>query len=320
MKKIFLHIGAGKTGTSALQSHFVLNKEHLKKNNYYYPTVKNESKAKELKITAGNGVELAQLLMKKECNTKAIQSLASKYIQDADGKDIIISSEILMLFQPECAKVFKEAGNMSGYEIVVIYYVRAIADHLLSSYHQQLKRHVYSKKFTAFIGHKRNTFLETIFKCLDVFGRESLIVKNYDVVKGNIFLDFMKNILQIDNMENLIVKNKNINRSLTEFEVSLMRHMNMSFEHNRDSTFISDALIYGDPNVKYEMSISSKNLKIISEKYSNETEKINMYLCEEERPLRFISGLTVKEDHDIALNNFQKSVLSILAAMTKKIK
>ncbi len=320
MKKIFLHIGAGKTGTSALQSHFVLNKQHLERNNYYYPATKNELKAKELKITAGNGIDLAQLLRQEDCNIESIEALALQYIQDANGKDIIISSEILTLFRPACAKVFKDAVNRLGYEIIVIYYVRAIADHLLSSYHQQLKRHAYSKKFTAFIQNRKNNFLETISKSINVFGRENLIVKNYDVVKGNIFLDFIENILEIGDMQNLIVENKKINRSLTEFEVALMRYMNISFKNAKDSTFISDALIYGDPNAKYKMSISDKDLKIVSKKYSDDIDKINEYLCEQERPLSLTRGLEVKEDNDISLNNFQKAVLSILAELTKKIK
>lgn len=320
MKKIFLHIGAGKTGTSALQSHFVLNKQYLEKNNYYYPTARNELKAKELKITAGNGFELAQLLRKNECNLGSIESLALQYIEAAKGKDIIISSEILTLFRPDCAKVFKNIANRSGYEIIVIFYVRAIADHLLSSYHQQLKRHAYSKKFTVFARNRKNNFLETIFNCIDIFGKENLIVKNYDVVKNDIFLDFMEKILGLEDLEELTVKNKNINRSLTEFEVALMRHMNMSFDDFRDSTFISDALIYGDQNAKYEMSISDEDLEVISAKYSEDVDKINKYLCEQERPLSIISGLKVKEDNDILLNNFQKSVLSILAEVTKKIK
>lgn len=320
MKKIFLHIGAGKTGTSALQSHFVLNKQHLEKSNYYYPASKNELRAKNLKITAGNGIDMSQLLKQKDCNIDSIEALASQYIQDANGKDIIISSEILTLFQPHCAKVFKDIANRSGYEVIVIFYVRAIADHLLSSYHQQLKRHVYSKKFGVFIRNRKNDFLETISKCIDVFGKNNLIVKNYDVVKSDIFLDFMENVLEIENLEDLTVKNKKINRSLTQFEVALMRHMNMSFDNFQDSTFISDALIYGDPNAKYDMSISEKDLKFISEKYKDDTEKINQYLCEQERPLSLIDGLEVKEERDITLNNFQKAVLSILAEMTKKIK
>ena len=320
MKKIFLHIGAGKTGTSALQSHFVLNKQHLEQNNYYYPVAKNELKAKNLKITAGNGIELAQLLMQKDCSTESIEALGLQYIKDAEGKDIIISSEILTLFRPECAKVFKDIVNKSSYEIIVIYYVRAIADHLLSSYHQQLKRHAYSKKFTPFIRNSKNNFLGTISKSIDIFGGENLIVKNYDVVKENIFLDFMEDILEVENVQDLIVENKNINRSLTGFEVALMRHMNMSFEHNRDSTFISNALIYGDPNAKYEMSISNEDLKIVSAKYSNDIEEINKYLSEQEKPIKITSGLKIKQDHDITLSNFQKAVLSILAELTKKIK
>ena len=320
MKKIFLHIGAGKTGTTALQSHFVLNKQHLENNNYYYPTAKNESRAKNLKITAGNGFELAQLLNQKDCNAENIEVLGLQYIKDADDKDILISSEILTLFQPGCAKVFKDAVNRLGYEIIVIYYVRAIADHLLSSYHQQLKRHAYSKNFTEFIKNGKNNFLETISKCISVFGRDNFIVKNYDAVKDDIFLDFMEDILDIDDVQNLIVKNKKINRSLTGFEVALMRHMNMSFSQNKDSTFISDALIYGNPNATYEMSISNKDFKVISMKYNHDINKINKYLCKQERPLSLISGLKVEQDYDITLNNFQKAVLSILSEMTKKIK
>ena len=320
MKKIFLHIGAGKTGTSALQSHFVLNREYLQENNYYYPVANNESRAKNLKITAGNGIDLAQLLMQKECSVEKIEALALEYIKNAEGKDILISSEILNLFRPECAYIFKNAVNKLGYEVIVIYYVRAIADHLVSSYHQQLKRHAYSKKFTVFIHNRRNNFLETIIKCTEVFHKDHLIVKNYDRVQDKLFVDFVENILELTDIQGLIIKNKTINRSLTGFEVALMRHMNMSFQNFKDSTFISDALIYGDPNAKYNMSISSKDLEIISTKHTDDVEMISQYLCEEERPLKMISALKVEEDNDIVLNNFQKSVLSILAEVTKKIK
>ena len=128
----------------------------------------------------------------------------------------------------------------------------------------------------------------------------------------------MEKILGLQDLKDLTVKKKNINRSLTGFEVALMRHMNMSFDNFKDSTFISDALIYGDPNVKYEMSISDEDLEVISAKNSEDVGAINKYLCEQEKPMTLVSGLQIKQDNDITLNNFQKSVLSILAELTKR--
>ena len=55
MKKLIIHIGHGKTGSSYLQSVFALNKDMLKKEGFDYPDHKDSKVAEIGYISAGNG-------------------------------------------------------------------------------------------------------------------------------------------------------------------------------------------------------------------------------------------------------------------------
>ncbi len=321
MKTIFLHIGAGKTGTSAIQSQLVLNKEQLEENNYYYPTAANDEKAKNFKITSGNAIELGRLLTCEIIEEKKIAQLVFRYIKEAKGKDILLSSEVLESYRPANAQVLKKLVNDLGYTVVIIYYVRAIADNQVSSYHQTIKRHNNSNDFSTFNKNKNIRFLKTIEKSIDIFGLENLILKNYDLVKKNIFVDFITNVLIIKDTQAFNTVNKKINRSLNKFELEFMKHINTFFTKNIESTFVSDALIHNNPDMNYKMTISKEEVDKLTLIYEEDIIKINNYLPEKERPLRLVDNLEILNDEKpLKLNPFQESVGALFAEIIKELK
>jgi len=322
LKKLFLHIGAGKTGTSAIQSQLAINKLELEKNNYYYPEANNDDAAKDFKITSGNAIELGLLLKKQTIDKWTIERLISEYIKYAKMRDVILSSEVLEDYNIENAKAFKETANTLGYEVIIIYYIRAIADHAVSAYHQHIKRNKYIKDFSFMIKRGyQNRFLTVIRKSSSTFGRENIIVKNYDYVKENIFKDFLSNILKISNIENFKIDNRKVNRSLTDFEIALMRHMNVFFNQNTQSTFVSNALIHNSPKIRYKSSIVQKDLDDLAIIYEKEIKVLNHFLEESERPLQLVNNLRiVDETVPVRLNPFQESVFAILSEVIKELK
>ena len=321
MRKIYLHIGAGKTGTSAIQSQLVLNRVVLEKHNYYYPEAGSDASAKIFKITSGNAVELGFLLKDKSNIDRKIKNSIKKYIKDAKGKNIILSSEVMEVYIETNALKLKKEANKLGYEVVVVYYVRAIADHLVSSYHQLVKRHHFTGHFTKVIQKKTNRFLSRIQTSVEIFGKECVYVKNYDKVKENIFLDFIQKILHITECNEFNIINKKVNRSLTDDELSLMQHMNTFFTKPEESTFVSNALIHQNPTLKYVMSITQDDLDKVMLMYENDIEQINAYLEEDEKPLTVMHNLKVTQSRqNKQLNPFQRSVLSILSEITKELK
>jgi hypothetical protein len=293
MKKIYLHIGAGKTGTSALQSLLSLNREKLYESGYYYPESSNDNAAKKFKITSGNAIQLGKILRKEKCPKEDIAKTLTTYIEKAKGKDIIFSSEVLEMYNPECAQILKDLAKSLGYKIFIIYYVRAICDHLVSSYHQLLKRHDYTHDFSYFIKKNTNRFLSVIEKSIYIFGKEHVIVKNYDLVKKYIFADFLQSILKIESINNFTMSQQIVNRSLTQYEVVLLRYINMIFKNKEYSTYISNILIKIRPNISYDMHISKEDLVYIKSIYVDELAKINTYLPLNERPLLFVDNVQV---------------------------
>lgn len=51
---IYLHIGHGKTGTSAFQSYLAIAKNQIAPEGYYYHAHPSLSKARKLGVTSGN--------------------------------------------------------------------------------------------------------------------------------------------------------------------------------------------------------------------------------------------------------------------------
>jgi hypothetical protein len=182
MRKIFLHIGAGKTGTSALQSFFAINKKNLEKYNIFYPYSENEEKAKQFKITNGNAKELANLLIDKNIDKEKIKKYLNNDIKESKEKHILYSSERLHHFREENMKIFKDIADKNRYEIIIIYYIRSIIDHLVSFYHQLIKQHLYTKSFNEYIKEFNSPFVKNIDKLLNLFDKENIIIKNYKKV------------------------------------------------------------------------------------------------------------------------------------------
>ena len=318
MKTVFMHIGAGKTGSSAIQSFLTINQNQLKDIGFYYPLTPTANMAKNFKTTSGNSVELSKLLNSEIIEKRKIKHFIYELINDAEGKNIVLSSENLCSFKEKNAVLLKKYFKRKKYQVVIVYYVRAIADILVSNYHQQIKRKNYTGTFNSIINKNRIGFLKIIQKCLAVFD-DNVILKNYDKAKKDIFLDFLNNVLQISDTRSFTIENKVVNRSLTPHELAFMRHMNKYFTDFRESTLISNTLIHDLPDLSYRLSIGKDDLAELKNMYTQQIESINTYLDENEKPLTLVDDLQITEDPThISLNPFQESVVAILAMLTKR--
>ena len=118
-----------------------------------------------------------------------------------------------------------------------------------------------------------------------------------------------------------MISTKKVNRSLNTFEISLMKYMNQFYEDSRHGTFLSNALIHVNPEESYRMSIQQNDLERIKILYKDDIEKLEIFLTECEKPLNILESLVIlSEEKTLTLTAFEKSVLSILAEMTKVIK
>ena len=129
-RKIILHIGAGKTGSSAIQNFLSLNVDALRKEGIIVPDG-------DLKLTGeirGNHVPLMQKLLAKPDSGRQELEAAIRDIQERTSDATILISAENLVAQTAAPSMFE--GLAKDHDIEVILYIRRQDDLLLSSWQQ----------------------------------------------------------------------------------------------------------------------------------------------------------------------------------------
>lgn len=225
---LFLHIGAGKTGTTAIQEFCLLNRNRLKSHGIKFPKLGLWGESHHLLGHAWGVGWMPQDMMEKLIPSDIWHQAKRDY--DKFGKDYLISSETLttaFVQKPESMQEIKQI--FKGVPIKVIFYMRRQDLHLESVYNQRIKTALTHEKldltrFPAFYNvHKFLT------KVSEVFGRENIILRPYEKEQfenQNIFDDFLVNGLGIHDTKGFKHPNKQSNPRLSINALEFLRVAN----------------------------------------------------------------------------------------------
>ncbi len=268
MKRLYLHIGLGKCGSSALQSWLSKNSEALEHFGYYYADL--VPKAKKGKISSGNGVVLVQAIENEDVN-KVISLLTSVYQGESDN--YIISSESFQRLTNDQIKFFWESLNKLNIECHVISYIRSAYEHIYSAYLQRVKKH---GEISLFENKKNLTTikrLEVLKRYHSYFG-ERLYVVNYDVVKKDIFSSFAQFLnvnIEAENFDNTIGI---VNRSLSYEESKFLGRLNRVHQ-GKTIARIAAYIIEKNPTKIAVTHYSDKMIEVVVAQCTGIVEEIN---------------------------------------------
>jgi hypothetical protein len=242
-KKIFVHVGTGKTGTSYLQSCFEqLELSGAFKNTTYPVTMTGEDFQK---IRSGNALDLAMSLAmtdpadfcksRMEAELDALLNKANK-----EKNNLLLSCEYLFSVDKVLlAELLNTLGQYSP-NIEVIVVTRPIRELAYSSYNQSIKRHAATHQYD-------DEFLDQF--CVAI--AETL--KNFDFVRQRVHVlsykkhDLLENFLSLlDEPIEIGMQFKNIvvNRSLDATELKILARINKIFSDEHLASAISDRWIY----------------------------------------------------------------------------
>ncbi len=318
MPTLFLHMGAGKTGTSALQVAFAQNTKELERVGILYPSDASVDDAELGKITSGNGLTLARYANPDSSVLNQIQLIGGQRAFDRALKtqsNLLYSSEFFQNFKTEPLKALVERAAKADYKTKIIFYIRSIAGHAASVYSQTIKRQKSEMSFIEFLEKRyKNHFLQFIQRANEVVDRKNLLIYNFDAARTNIFAHFLQEALSIEISKHNFIYPKNVNRSLSAFEMEFMRYLNARFEKRYQSAFVSDALIYAHSEVETEFTITSREMAFLRAQYGATIDALNEYVIGE-KLLLCDSSVTEAERPEIHLNEFERSVLSIVAKL-----
>tara|TARA_B110000211_G_scaffold5098_1_gene5618 strand:+ start:8714 stop:9994 length:1281 start_codon:yes stop_codon:yes gene_type:complete len=302
MKDIIFHVGAGKTGTSAIQSGFArYGNELATKFSIHYPDSNDNIKAASGKITSGNSSELLQFLVPKRRSAAFDEK---KFINDflltsknANFEKIVFSNELLEEGEEVKWSALVKLIESNNMNVKIIYYVRHISDHASSVYGQMIKRSGYAKSFEEYSEVYFAKFRTSLAKFLNLISKNKITVKVYDEVKENIFSDVIST---IDPQVIFPINIEKVNRSLSQQELMILKHINMHTKTPKLSTKLSDFIIYNRDVVREPFTITQDALKNITNNNNKTVDWINDTFFDGSSRLKLLS-------QDIEVKNIESS-------------
>lgn len=144
MRQLILHIGPGKSGSSALQSWLAVNQQALARLGYGYHV--SHPGARALQVNAGNAGPLREQLREASFPAGDFEKQYFRGLEHA-----IISGEQLQLLDSSEARVLLDWASRAGIEVTVIGFLRNAYDYLYSTWLQTIKRRNQAKPFDEFV-------------------------------------------------------------------------------------------------------------------------------------------------------------------------
>ncbi len=324
--QLFLHIGHGKTGTSAVQSSLAIASDELSKKGIRYPIQQSlRDQASRLEITSGNWQPNPEVSL-----TAQLLEIANN---NPKNEKIILSSESLFWLVPELIQNKSEWEN--HIELHIILAVREIEEMLSSEYQQRVKRHGDAMPLKQFL-RARHLISSHHEKAAEIIGlmsqsKISNTIINYSKHKRDISRLIFKfigaeELYPADQMAGAI-----INRSLSGKELEILITINALYYSKFPwiSTRISDALIKNQPTIEAQRcKIDKQQLEKVYEKNNAYLQTINACLdpTEQLTTLTTLSDKITPEKSPEQLNKIHEEELisvhlianTLLEALTQK--
>jgi hypothetical protein len=277
-KQIFLHIGHGKTGTSAFQAYLAIAKSSIAKNGYYYHAHPSMKDAQNLKTTAGN-------IIANRPNTADtwFEDQVIKVVEQNPGYHTYIFSGESAFHRMDAFFASFRKATARGMHITVLLSVRNPFDMLESEYQQLIKRHGLTSSIDDFLASRS-------YRCIHTEKSSRLISRmlehevpfkifNYTSLGRDISFALAEQIGIASLFPLDCIANKEINRSLSAAELQFVIYANQFFGEKVGSQ-LSTALVEQMPLIKRDaVLISSTSVGLIKEMMAKSVNSLNNYLA-----------------------------------------
>ena len=235
ISRLILHIGANKTGSSAIQTFLSLNRAALQAQGIMVPNGQFQ-----LGGNQGNQVFAFQELMSEpEAGRKRLESSVEALKTEAPAAEAILFSAENLTANPVAPSLFE--GLTKNYDTQVIVFIRRQDEYLLSSWQQWYSK--VSDDFWAWlisvVGQMGN-WRSYLQNWEAVVPREKINVRIYDRSKledGDVIADFYKQLELGTPMKQLIYPNRIINPSYSDAIMEIVKGNRSVFKDIHDNEF-----------------------------------------------------------------------------------
>ncbi|MBO5371956.1 MAG: hypothetical protein J6A75_04450 [Lachnospiraceae bacterium] len=209
-KKLYVHVGTPKTGTSAIQQFCATNKEAFEKRGYCYPIMPYRYPHKAI---VRNGHFLTGQI-KDENGNRCIEEERRIFLEGMETvKELFITYNCVILsdetlwrstthWRPELWKELNKMGEEVGFEVVIIVYLRRQDEYLTSLWSQDVKAGYFKSSvkswedwYEIMAKDKLIDYKAKVDEFINAVGKENVVVRRYDrngFFGGSIYSDFLQ--------------------------------------------------------------------------------------------------------------------------------
>lgn len=193
MKRIILHVGRHKSGTTSLQASFWENRDLLATKGILYPESSRRENAHHLFAEALHPRRIREVGLDEIDNEEAIQNLISE-IESTTCETILISSEAFQNCNPyDIKNIFK------NYKVLIVSYLREQVGYLESAYLQEVQATNYSETIEKFEKERFYVDYYKFYKSWErEFGTENVVIRLFDKEKlknADVVDDFFETVI-----------------------------------------------------------------------------------------------------------------------------
>lgn len=173
MKKIFIHIGVGKTGTTSIQDSMMLHREEIASQGVLYPLTGLEE----------TGHQDLVVLWQDEFSPEIVSMYSQLLLEfeESQKQTMLISSEKFCFANGEFVRNIARA--LKGYDVKIIIYVRAQIAQIESTFLLWLRLgYLYGESFDAFFETHLGSFdyNRIVSPWAVFFGEDAIVARAYD--------------------------------------------------------------------------------------------------------------------------------------------
>lgn len=232
-KKLILHVGTHKTGSTSLQNFFLANKDYLRLNGILYPTTKYHPVGQQRLAYAFNE-EVSPHLRDVDNEVIGVFDELNELIDNTSFECMVVSSEN---FAPngDLDVIRKIKDFFYRFDVAIVIYIRRQDKYLQSIYRECVKLpNSFPGRFEDFRSPHPLNYCDIIGAWQSVFGPENVVVKSYDyavkVEKGIVqsFINCFPGIFDCLIDVSKDSKGYNSNETLSNVALELIRAGNLS--------------------------------------------------------------------------------------------
>jgi hypothetical protein len=271
MKKILLHVGHGKTGTSYIQSFLATNKEKLAEHNITYPNHNSIETARGGHTTSGN-IDIE--------NLGSFDDYIATRAAASGSYSVLFSSEFL--FRAILHNRYKFDSLCKCFDVAVILFIRNPFEHAISMYGQSVKKGRATVSVDEYIrGYNTPWLVSDLIDIVRVAGA-SLIIKNYSNYRRRILREFLL-ALDLEERDFSFPAVQDINRSLCANEIRVQLAFNRYFGEQAFN-LVAGPLVDNVPlSSKIDLTTTKETYNYFVEKIADVVRAVNQKLPAAER-------------------------------------